>query len=348
MGEWDAMANQAHGGFDALETTKAGGKATSGGGPHGSGDIWSRLRTLQARFAAVQETKRALAKRLEKIVGADRISKDRLSQVERAKESARFTYELAHAHEQNLAAMRNEISKQKHQISARRQHLLGQMEKLLTLKKNLDGEFRNLYGPTLDKLKVAQQNLTYRRWDLAQGLAYIYALQGFSGIGSPMSSPDRLPGQRQLRSVSICGLELDSNAIKRGKDVASEKDSELASRVKLATVFGYVAHVLLLLSSYFDIPLRYPIKAIASRSCICDMMPSQKTGSNQNAPGMETVNFPLYIDHAGVERERTRFAYAVFLLNKNIEQILHAHGLDACGSGPHYTLPNLHKFLSYS
>ena len=50
---------------------------------------------------------------------------------------------------------------------AHRQHLLGQMDKLLTLKKNLNGEFRNLYGPTLDKLKVAQQNLTYRRWDLA-------------------------------------------------------------------------------------------------------------------------------------------------------------------------------------
>ena len=49
----------------------------------------------------------------------------------------------------------------------------------------------------------------------------------------------------------------------------------------------------------------------------------------------------------GVERERTRFAYAIFLLNKDIEQILNAHGLDAFGVAPHYTLSNLHKLLLY-
>ena len=70
-------------------------------------------------------------------------------------------------------------------------------------------------------------------------------------------------------------------------------------------------------------------------------------GPPPSMPAGWGARFPLYIDHAGVERERTRFAYAVFLLNKNIEQVLNAHGLEAYGIGPHYTLLNLSKFLSY-
>ena len=163
-----------------------------------------------------------------------------------------------------------------------------------------------------------------------------------------MGSSDNLAMQMQRgRSISICGLELDSSVIKKSKDTMLDQVNENHAE-KLATALGYVAHILQLLSTYFDIPLRYPVKPVNSRSYICDVLPGKPNAKSkqQNAP--ETIKFPLYIDHVGVERERTRFAYAVFLLNKDIEQILNAHGLDAYGVAPHFTLSNLHKFLSYS
>ena len=52
------------------------------------------------------------------------------------------------------------------------------------------------------------------------------------------------------------------------------------------------------------------------------------------------AEFPLFVDGAS---ESTRFTYAVFLLNKDLEQLLNAHGLLAVG--PRQTLPNLRRLL---
>lgn len=41
--------------------------------------------------------------------------------------------------------------------------------------------------------------------------------------------------------------------------------------------------------------------------------------------------------------DRTRFAYAIFLLNKDVEQLLHAHGL--ASDGPRQVLANLYKLV---
>ena len=52
------------------------------------------------------------------------------------------------------------------------------------------------------------------------------------------------------------------------------------------------------------------------------------------------AEFPLFVDGAS---ESTRFTYAVFLLNKDLEQLLNTHGLLAVG--PRQTLPNLRRLL---
>ena len=52
--------------------------------------------------------------------------------------------------------------------------------------------------------------------------------------------------------------------------------------------------------------------------------------------------FPLFADGAS-STESTKFTYAVFLLNKDLEQLLNAHGLLAVG--PRQTLPNLRRLL---
>ena len=72
-------------------------------------------------------------------------------------------------------------------------------------------------------------------------------------------------------------------------------------------VIGIVCHILLQVSKYLDVPLRYPMIPMCSRSVIRDDI------SQQTSP-----KFPLY--SRGVDR--TRFEYGVFLLNKNLEQVI--------------------------
>jgi len=46
-------------------------------------------------------------------------------------------------------------------------------------------------------------------------------------------------------------------------------------------------------------------------------------GSDRPEMTWRRVEFPLFTDHV----EATRFTYAAFLLNKDLEQLLNAHGL---------------------
>ncbi|KAK9717851.1 hypothetical protein K7432_005919 [Basidiobolus ranarum] len=93
----------------------------------------------------------------------------------------------------------------------------------------------------------------------------------------------------------------------------------------IATALGYTAHVVTLMAGYMDVPLRYPIKSKSSRATIFDPV-SRLQGSYE---------FPLY----SKGEDRSRFEYGVFLLNKNIEQLLYAERLTVLDL--RNTLPNL-------
>ncbi len=148
-----------------------------------------------------------------------------------------------------------------------------------------------------------------------------------------------------------------------------------------AAALGYVTQATLQLASVLDVPLRYPVAPGASRSYICDLQqvfsaehgPEIRGGGGGGAGGEPTrsdsrdsrdvrsgsdsksattavsgpamwrrVEFPLFAEpHAA---EGTRFAYAVYLLNKDLEQLLNAHGLLAVG--PRHTLQNLKRLFA--
>jgi len=98
---------------------------------------------------------------------------------------------------------------------------------------------------------------------------------------------------------------------------------------QIATALGVVVHAVSMISKYLELPLRYPMLPMCSRSVIRDEI------SQQVSP-----KFPLY--SRGVDR--TRFEYAVFLLNKNLEQLLNSIGLEVITL--RHTLPNLQILLS--
>ncbi|KAJ3300193.1 hypothetical protein HK104_003421 [Borealophlyctis nickersoniae] len=99
---------------------------------------------------------------------------------------------------------------------------------------------------------------------------------------------------------------------------------------RIATALGYVAHLVSMVAFYLNIPLRYPMKLMSSRSTILDTVSQQYQGSKE---------FPLH--SRGVER--FRFEYGVFLVNKNIEQLMNYMSLSV--TNLRNTLPNLQLLI---
>ncbi|KND00727.1 uncharacterized protein SPPG_03843 [Spizellomyces punctatus DAOM BR117] len=99
---------------------------------------------------------------------------------------------------------------------------------------------------------------------------------------------------------------------------------------KIAAALGFVCHLLYMIAYYLDVPLRYPMKLMSSRSSITDIVSEHYTGSKE---------FPLYSRGA----DRMRFDYGVFLMNKNIEQLM-GH-LQLTVTNLRHTLPNLKAII---
>jgi len=156
-------------------------------------------------------------------------------------------------------------------------------------------------------------------------------------------------------------------------------DSEVA-----AAALGTVCLLVARLSSIFDVPSRYPLAFGSSRSFVGDlkeikldnesssdsnrMESSQNGGEDTNSTNLlgspqrkkktsssssvaltkwRRVEFPLFLDdHAKATGDARRFAYGVFLLNKNVQQILDAHGLES--RGPRKTLENVARLFQHA
>jgi len=140
---------------------------------------------------------------------------------------------------------------------------------------------------------------------------------------------------------------------------------------KVATALGFTCHLINMLAYYLGVPLRFPMIPMSSRSTIRDPITASLGDSRQGynteyvtcrvpfkrllnwiilniiqLEGLCTNNqlgalFPLYAKGS----DRYRFEYAVFLLNKNIEQLMNSQGLNIMDL--RHTLPNL-KYLILS
>ncbi|XP_078436495.1 UV radiation resistance-associated protein [Wolffia australiana] len=153
--------------------------------------------------------------------------------------------------------------------------------------------------------------------------------------GLPLS--DESTSSQRSSTLTICGLELAAPFLKKASFFKDKKELQ-----RSATALGYVAHVVMLIATFLDVPLRYPLKFGGSRSYICDNAPSIEPATSASlAPNSvaksapKSVEFPLFLEG----QDNTRAAYAVFLLNKDIEQILNSVGKESLG--PRHVLQNL-------
>lgn len=102
---------------------------------------------------------------------------------------------------------------------------------------------------------------------------------------------------------SILEIPLPNSSYSTGRGGSDDEDA-------IASALGYVAHVVFVVACYLSVPLHYPLVRIGSRSAVVDPI------SMMRGPRA----FPLY----GHGVDAYRFEYAVFLLNKNIEQVRQA------------------------
>ncbi|UZJ54381.1 hypothetical protein CBS101457_003701 [Exobasidium rhododendri] len=147
-----------------------------------------------------------------------------------------------------------------------------------------------------------------RRVELLRHLEFIYPVELVDGA---------------TLLFSIVGIPLANRMAEDQQGEKKENDDMISSAL------GLIGQVVSLISVYLDTPIHYPIATAGSRSVIQDSI------SVMSGPRA----FPLYSKGA----ESYRFEYAIFLLNKNIEQLLNHFGITILDI--RNTLPNLKNLL---
>ncbi|PWN21977.1 hypothetical protein BCV69DRAFT_281884 [Microstroma glucosiphilum] len=217
--------------------------------------------------------------------------------------------------EHTLSTQNDSIRQLRSTIAEKRDAFARRRARLDFVKRQLQSDTAKVQAsqeePDHLRRSIARQGvLTHnRRTQLLETLSEIYPIR--------LISPSDL-------LLSICDIPLPNSPALALVESRSRVDEE-----GIAAALGLTAQLVLLLSSYLDTSVHYEIAAAGSRAMIRDGI------SLMNGPR----GFPLYSKGA----EPYRFEYAVFLLNKNIEQLMNVHNLPVLDL--RHTLPNLNNLM---
>lgn len=220
-------------------------------------------------------------------------------------------------------------------------------------------EVCGIYRLMPKEVKVSRQNKTGKAlldaqldfaWSGASQPATASALEGYHK-NLPESSLDRFESKTGSNMETIHtsgsavemiwtlgGMSLNSAVWKHAFDPEGYQWDPAADKAA-SIVLGYAAHITQKLGEYFCVPLRYPILFRGSHSAIMDNYAKAGTSQAASSP----VEYPLYCLS---NKERPKFAIAIFLLNKDVIQMLQYHSISSFG--PNKLLQNLHALLAFS
>ncbi|XP_008786771.2 UV radiation resistance-associated gene protein isoform X1 [Phoenix dactylifera] len=314
----------------------------------------ARLWSLSAALKKAEERKESLAQKLESIIEARR-------------ESLRLTNELKEMRQKlevqkvAIANLSIHTVKTSEDVKNRRAQLCFAIRMLLVSGKTLSAAHQQLQeankllsGKRVHwHLRNLQKMLRTRQQYMVSQVATLYPMKGLEQTckekqGSDNKSRDstascslNVSKAPQLSPLTILGLQLTALPLKRMGFFSDKKEIQ-----RSATVLGYVAHAVLLIASYLDVPLRYPLRLGGSCSYIHDYAPSIESLSSDlsanpiiTGMSMKPPEFPLFLEG----QDTTRAAYAIFLLNKDLEQLLNDVGAESLG--PRHVLANLKELM---
>ncbi|KAH1236780.1 UV radiation resistance-associated gene protein [Glycine max] len=244
---------------------------------------------------------------------------------------------------------KEEASKQEEQLSGAVQSLLVSGGALSVTSRNLQESSRLLSEENgYVHLRKLQKMLRKRQQYMTSQISMLYPVKILVGpaqeqeleaypLGSLAGTSAGLKPINQ-GSLTIHGLHLNVLSFRKMSFFTDKKEIQNS-----ATALGYVAHAVSLIASYLQVPLRYPLRLGASHSYIIDNAPSTELTSSEASSNANInakhVKFPLFLEG----QDTTRAAYAVFLLNKDLEQLLNF--IDAKTLGPRHVLANLRELL---
>lgn len=312
----------------------------------------ARLCSLSSALEDAEEKKSSLKEKLSSLIQVEAESLSRLNELDEMREKLEARELVMGNMLTSSKAASAAVKKQEEQLNIQIRSLLIAGTSLSVASKRLQEANRSLAGERgHDHLKFMQKLLRMRQQYMISQVSLLYPVNTLIEPAKeqeldsfPSSSRSGNPnGYKHFsqRTLTISGLQLSMLPFKKTSFFTDKKEVQ-----RSATALGYVAHAVSLIASCFEIPLRYPLRLGGSRSYITDYAPSvEPVSSSELSPNVilstnaKPMEFPLFLEG----QDTTRAAYAVFLLNKDIEQLLNFIGVKSLG--PSHVLANLKELL---
>uniref|UniRef100_A0A2P2J9N9 UV radiation resistance-associated gene protein n=1 Tax=Rhizophora mucronata TaxID=61149 RepID=A0A2P2J9N9_RHIMU len=311
----------------------------------------ARLWSLSSALREAKERKLCLEQRLQPLIQVKADSLNRLNELEekRQKLEARKLVTESMAGDSRVSA--EDSKKEEQRLSVEVGSLLVAGTALSVARKQLQESNISLAGERgCVRLKNLQKILRKRQQYMISQVSLLFPIKISAGPSEEQELESFPNSSRSAGncseskpvnqgSLTILGLHLSMVPFTKMSFFTNKKEFQ-----RSASALGYVAHAVSLIASYLQVPLRYPLHLGGSHSYVNDFAPSieptsSDLSSNTTDANAKPVAFPLFLEG----QDTTRAAYAVFLLNKDLEQLLNYIGAQSLG--PRHILANLKEFI---
>ncbi|TYG78146.1 hypothetical protein ES288_D02G034600v1 [Gossypium darwinii] len=304
----------------------------------------ARLWSLTSALKEANEKKQSLREKLQSLIQVKNESLNKLNELEEMRERLEARKVVMANMSTHCKVATEDAKKQEEMLSTEVRSLLVAGTSLSEANRLLTEERGCV------KLKNVQRKLRARQQYMISQVSLLYPVKILVGPAQEQelesySSSSRLGNPSASKpvnqgSLAILGLNLTLLPFTKMSFFTDKKEVQ-----RSATALGYVAHAVSLIASYLQVPLRYPLRLGGSRSYINDHASSIDPASSDLSldttlsANVKLAEFPLFLEG----QDTTRAAYAVFLLNKDIEQLLNFIGVKSLG--PRHVLANLKELL---
>lgn len=315
----------------------------------------ARLWSLSSALNKAKEKKEALAQKIEAVI---KVREEYLRQSNELEDMR----EKLEARKLALRDMSMYTKKTLEEVGSQREQLCMESRMLLVAGKTLSAAHQQLQEANKllagkrghGNLKNLQKMLRRRQQYMITQVSSLYPVKALNETNektdshhggdrsrdSADSPVPKLTKSQHISPLTISGLQLTALPLKKMSLFSNKTETQ-----RSAAVLGYIAHAVFLIASYLDVPLRYPLRLGGSRSYVLDHAPSVESTSSDlvvhstTCMNARSTEFPLFLEGQDV----TRAAYAIFLLNKDLEQLLNYIGAESLG--PRHVLANLKELV---